>query len=501
MKRLPLGQLAGPLADAARKATEQDLRAIGRAQRLETWSAAVIDGQLEGTSSGRREGAGLQVFDAEGRSALAATEQAEADRVRDLPERAAGIVRALGRRGVGGGAPPTETPPLRAEVPPLGSVGWSELDPARLEQRAVALGRELAARHGKDVNVRLSVSLTREEWRIVRWDGTDAGFVLPRTVVSVGLSRRGGGATVSTRAQLARGRWDLFERDEDLELLRLRAERAAARLADIAAAAAPPSGALPLVIDHALAKGLAHEALGHAAEADAFRSSILARDGRLRRGERVAGEAVSVVDEPVVGDHAFQPISAHGVARRLVRIVRAGLVDEALTDLFSAAEAGAPLRGAARAATHADPPLPRMSNIRIEVAEPRPLPDRAEALPPAAVRDLLGEAGVLDRHPEVVLLCGYTGGQVNATTGSFVFGSEASYRLRADRVEPCQPAVFSGDALTALGAIEIAFGGLLLDVAGQCGKAGQGVPSSGGSHAFLYLAPRPGVLVGGRSGP
>ena len=59
-----------------------------------------------------------------------------------------------------------------------------------------------------------------------------------------------------------------------------------------------PAGSFPLVIDYALAKGLAHEAFGHASEADGFRSSILAESGRFKVGESVGPDTISIIDEP-----------------------------------------------------------------------------------------------------------------------------------------------------------------------------------------------------------
>src|SRR4029077_2064553 len=82
------------------------------------------------------------------------------------------------------------------------------------------------------------------------------------------------------------------------------AARLAAALPD---APAHPAASFPLVIDYALAKGLAHEAFGHASEADGFRSSILAEGGKFRRGESVGASHVSIIDEPRAGDHAWQP--------------------------------------------------------------------------------------------------------------------------------------------------------------------------------------------------
>ena len=116
---------------------------------------------------------------------------------------------------------------------------------------------------------------------------------------------------------------------------------------------------------------------------------------------------------------------------------------------------------------------------------------------PEEVRDLLASEGVLDRHPRVVFLSGYSGGQVNPTTGDFVFHCKAIYVLSRDGVTFHKPAIFSGSMFSALHAVREAFGPLLLDALGYCGKWGQSVPSSGGSHYFLVLEPDPKVRLGG----
>ena len=143
-------------------------------------------------------------------------------------------------------------------------------------------------------------------------------------------------------------------------------------------------------------------------------------------------------------------------------------------------------------------PLPRMTNIRVEVDDPLPAPGRFEDYGPDEVRDLLAGAGVLRRHPRVVFLSGYSGGQVNPATGDFVFNCKAIYALTPSGVTLHKPAIFSGSMFGALGAIREAFGPLLLDAIGTCGKWGQSVPSSGGSHYFLALDRDASVRLGGR---
>jgi TldD protein len=279
----------------------------------------------------------------------------------------------------------------------------------------------------------------------------------------------------------------------------LRRAETAARLASaLPDAPSHPAGSFPLVIDYALAKGLAHEAFGHASEADGFRSSVLAKDGRFRSGETVGASHVSIIDEPVAGDHAWQPFSASGLRRERATIVDRGRLADALTDPWSAASAGARLTHADRAESFRSAPLPRMSNIRIEVDHPLGASGAFESYGPHEVRDLLAGAGVLARHPKVVFLSGYAGGQVNPATGDFVFNCKAIYVLSRDGVALHKPAIFSGSMFGALHAIREGFGPLLLDAIGTCGKWGQSVPSSGGSHYFLVLDPDDKVRLGGR---
>jgi TldD protein len=290
----------------------------------------------------------------------------------------------------------------------------------------------------------------------------------------------------------------LFDDPETIATFLKRAEAAARLAATLPDAPSHPAGTYPLVIDYALAKGLAHEAFGHASEADGFRSSILAKNGRFRTGDPVGAAHVSIVDEPQLGDHAWQPFSASGGKRERATIVDHGRLADALTDPWSQAGAGSRLTNADRAESFRSAPLPRMSNIRIEVDDPLPAPGRFEDYSPERVRDLLAAAGVLRRHPRVVFLSGYTGGQVNPATGDFVFNCKAIYVLGPKGIALHRPAIFSGSMFGALHSIREGFGPLLLDAIGTCGKWGQNVPSSGGSHYFLALDPDPSVRLGGR---
>ena len=138
-----------------------------------------------------------------------------------------------------------------------------------------------------------------------------------------------------------------------------------------------------------------------------------------------------------------------------------------------------------------------MTNIRIEVDDPLPADGEFEDYGPEQLSELLANAGVFRRHPRVGFLSGYSGGQVNTATGDFVFNCKAIYELGSGSGKIYKPAIFSGSMFGALQSIREAFGPLRLDATGYCGKWGQSVPSSGGSHYFLVLEPDPKVRLGG----
>jgi TldD protein len=247
------------------------------------------------------------------------------------------------------------------------------------------------------------------------------------------------------------------------------------------------------LLEPSLAKGLAHEAIGHLCESDVD-GSVLMRQGRLRLGERLARATVSVVDSPLPGDYAQQPISANGVPRATARLIDGGVLSAGLGDLFSHTEAGVSMTGACRTASFRDRPTPRMTNIRIEIDGAAPLDADVDLLTPDDVSAALRRLGLLDAGQPTLYLTGYRGGQAHPRRGDFVFAANAAYDLSAGGA-PRGPVSFSGLAERALASIVAGIGPLLTDAIGTCGKDGSRVTSSGGSHALLVLDPDPDLVI------
>jgi TldD protein len=393
--------------------------------------------------------------------------------------------------------PLPELEPVRARHLSADEEDFRGVDLAEIGRRLGELESEIAA-HSPAVNLLLSYRAELDAWRVFRSDGTDVFFAMPRCSLGMRATGAGDGTRHGVSTSVFDTRPDVVWDDEAIGLFLKKAGQAAELARALPDAPTHPAGSFPLVIDYALAKGLAHEAFGHASEADGFRSSILARDGRFRRDECVGADHVSIVDEPIEHDHAWQPFSANGVRRSRAVLVDHGKLVDGLSDPWSAGPGAVRLTGAARAESFRNAPQPRMSNIRIELDAPLPAPGAFEDYGPEEVRDLLASAGVFRRHPRVVYLSGYTGGQVNTAIGDFVFHCKAIYDLGPEGVRFFKPAIFSGSMFGALKAVREGFGPLKLDAIGYCGKWGQQVPSSGGSHYFLAMDPDPTVRLGGR---
>lgn len=469
--------------------------AVWRAQVRRTAGCVVRDGRVEDTRQSRISGHAIQVVTDRGHGALASRDDFRPEPAGELCDSALRAAQGGERLGLWAETTPSLSVD-RARVVPDGLDAFSELDLGSLGRRLVELEARLCAAC-PGIGVRLGFRTELDAWRIARTDGTAVTYAMPRCTLTARLSNLAGDDRhtlgIARHSPRPEAPWD----DPFVDSWVREATRLGRLAIELADAPPHPSGNFPLVIDYALAKGLAHEAFGHASEADGFRNSVLARDGAFRHGDVVGPDHVSVVDEPVPDDHAWQPYSANGVRRGRATIVDHGRLSDALTDIWTA-RAGSDLTGAARAESFRGAPAPRMTNIRIEVDEPLPAPGRFEDYGPEEVRDLLLEAGVLRRHPRVVYLSGYGGGQVNTAMGEFVFNCRAIYVLSRDAIRLHKPAIFSGSMFGALSSIREAFGPLRLDALGTCGKWGQSVPSSGGSHWFLVVEPHADVRLGGR---
>lgn len=458
----------------------------------------VNNGETEEIATTSLRGMGLQVFTGEGYTGFASSDRIDPETVKSLMEQATKLAEkvkeAAGERNKAlFGLTPNHNRVVLNLKHPYGSLSLGEM-----EKRLKGLNKELT-----EIDPRLSVRTVHrvvdEEWRIARHDGTDTSFMTPRSFIYNMFTAKDRRKTATTYSNIPGSDLSILIEAALLGKFRKKSIKAAELALRLLEAGTVRSGSYKLVIDYALAKGLAHEAFGHAAETDGMESSILGSGGRMRIGETVAASIVSIIDGPVEGDYAYQPVSANGINREEVYIVKDGVLRAGLADLFSAGQAGVPITGAGRIESCHHLPLARMSNIRIEVKDPMPVSEEFEDLNAEKLYRLLVGSGLIKEDEEVLYLTGFQGGQVNPAQGNFVFNCSGIYRLAPEPVL-YRPAIFSGSVLTALKSVKAGIGPLKIDAMGTCGKMFQGVPSSGGSHYFLLLEKNPEITIGGEAG-
>jgi TldD protein len=468
-------------------------RFIWRGQSSLSRRAAVRDGIIEDVGEVRSAGQGLQLYAANGASVLVSHDDLQPQTIEALALEGGKLLAAATAPAVH--LEPVGFEPCIAEAWPEAVEAIERADPMRAAAALQAHDEKWRALYPR-LRFRWSCRSAIDAWKIVREDGTDVVFAQPRFLVSVQIR-----ADVAQPTTINESKFSLdpglLENDKAMLPLEKRLHAACAMAQSLPDAPNHPAGPTALVIDYGLAKGLAHEAFGHASEADGFRSSVLAKDGRFQVGRRVGAERISIIDEPQQGDHAWQPYSHNGLPRQAVRVVDRGLLSEALSDPWSATASGVMPMGSSRAESYGDAPLPRMTNIRLEIDDALPAGGDFEDYDAARVHDLLADAGIFKRHKRISWLCGYRGGQVNPSSGDFVFNCRAIWTLGEGAPTLHKPAIFSGSMFGALESIGEAFGPLRLDALGYCGKWGQSVPSSGGGPFFVVIDDDERLRLGG----
>jgi TldD protein len=263
-----------------------------------------------------------------------------------------------------------------------------------------------------------------------------------------------------------------YEVFENIDVLGL-AEKAGTTAVELLGAKTPKGGTMPVLLDQELAGVFAHEAVGHASEADLVLEgdSILAN----RIGEQIASPLVTIIDDPTLHEFGYYPFDAEGVESSRTEIIRAGVLNSYLHSRETAGklgeETGTP--GNSRAQGYSMP-IVRMSNTFIDNGD-----SKFEEM--------------LESVRDGMYLIGSRGGQVNTGEGIFQFNAEKGYLIKnGELTELVRDVSLSGKTLEILNHVT-GVGNDLKMTAGRCGKGGQLAPVSDGSpHLAISRA-----LVGG----
>jgi TldD protein len=287
-------------------------------------------------------------------------------------------------------------------------------------------------------------------------DGTLAADVRPlvRLNVSV-IMEKGGRREQGFAGAGGRGDFGMFTTGERrLEIAREAVRQAAVNMEAVAA----PAGNMAVVLGPGWPGVLLHEAIGHGLEGDFNRKGTSAFCGRI--GQRVAAEQCTVVDDGTLpGRRGSLNVDDEGTPTHCNTLIENGVLRGYMHDKHNARLMGTTSTGNARRESFAHPPMPRMTNTYM-------LPGSYD--PEEIIASV--EKGIYAP--------GFGGGQVDITSGKFVFSASEAYLIEHGRkTAPVKGAMLIGSGPEVLTRVSMVGSDLELDPGiGVCGKDGQSVP-------------------------
>ncbi|RNC29528.1 MAG: Metalloprotease TldD [Candidatus Dichloromethanomonas elyunquensis] len=472
---------------------------IMRAQARREITIKLCNGKIENVFTGNESGMGVQAFTANGASGFSSANTIDRKMAEELVQKATALARESERIGCELNQQIFSFPPHYDALPNGVQYPFDQFTPQELQDMLAFIHDQLKKIHLADTGIAWQTSYKQIEdyWCIGRTDGTLVSFFIPRAVLLHQGTVRQGDAGQSFSVHLSGVDAGILLQEKRDGLLYRQAVDKANFISKVRTADQIPSGSYPIIIDYGLAKGLAHEAFGHAVESDLAEESVLSQNGKLQIGLMVSNHGVDITDGSLKGDWAYQPYSANGEKRENVTIVEDGILKQGLGDVFSAEKAGMAMTGAGRAESYGSIPLPRMTNIRLVTKKHIPLPE-SETLENELrnMRDVLIREGLLEIGHHYVLV-GYRGGQVNIKTGDFVFQCDGAVNIADPALTVYRPGIFSGKILSVLGSVRLSTGQERYDAIGTCGKAGQSIPSSGGGSGYIFIEKNEHIRLGG----
>ncbi len=412
-------------------------------------SLGLEEGRVKHISASTHQGLGARVIKGESGG------HAFTDRLdRAALMQAASSARAIADSGQG--RPPvaihkTDTPHLYEGKDPATELDFS--DRKKLLERLDRLARNIDPRI-KQVFGNISSSFSNIH--IVRMDGAHIHDARPlvRLNISVVVEENGkretGTAGGGGRFSLDR----IADHEHADELV-----RSAVRLALLSLEAdEAPAGTMPVVLGPGWPGILLHEAIGHGLEGDFNRKGTSVFSDKL--GKQVAAKGITVVDDGTIRDRRGSlNVDDEGTATNRTVLIEDGILTGYLLDRQNARLMGMQPTGNGRRESYAHPVLPRMTNTFMLGGSDSP-------------DDIVAS---LDRG---IYAVNFGGGQVDITSGKFVFTTSEAYYVENGKVQyPVKGATLIGSGHEVLHKVSMIGNDLELDPGvGTCGKGGQSVP-------------------------
>ena len=368
-------------------------------------------------------------------------------------KRAAGAVAAVktGHRGIYAEPPAGTNRRLYGDENPIPSPGF---------EAKVKLLQEIDAYlRAKGDDVRQVSATLGAQWQtveILRADGRLVKDVRPLVRINVSVVC-GAGDRQESGSFGAGGRTGLAEFlvPENWQAI---ADKALQQARTNLSAVPAPAGTFDIVLGSGWPGVMLHEAVGHGLEGDFNRKKTSAFSGLM--GQQVAAKGVTVVDDGTIAERRGSlTIDDEGTPTNRTVLIEDGKLVGYMQDRQNARLMGVDPTGNGRRQSYAHSPMPRMTNTMMLAGPHEP----AEII--ASVKD-------------GIYAVSFGGGQVDITSGKFVFGCTEAYRIRDGKVaEALKGAMLIGNGPEAMHRVSMIGNDVALDTGiGMCGKNGQGVP-------------------------
>ncbi|MEC9207917.1 MAG: metalloprotease TldD [Pseudomonadota bacterium] len=415
------------------------------------------DGRLKSASFDTTQGFGLRSVSGESTGYAHASELSEA-----AIGRAGNTVSAVhvGHAGTTDVTPPTTNARLYTDANPLGEFDFATK--VKLLEDMNDYARSL------DTSVAQFSASISGEWqavRIIRPDNESREDVRPLVRVNVSVvcasgdrmeaGSHGVGGRTGYAAYLTPEAWKA-QIDEAFR-------QAQVNLHSIPA----PAGEMNVVLGPGWPGILLHEAIGHGLEGDFNRKKTSAFAGLM--GKRVASKGVTVVDDGTISDRRGSlSIDDEGTPTSNTVLIEDGILSGYMQDRLNARLMGVIPTGNGRRESFAHVPMPRMTNTYMHAGEYDP---------EEILRSVKGGLFAVN----------FGGGQVDITSGKFVFSASEAYMIEDGKIgAPVKGATIIGNGPDVLTRVKLVGNDLKLDPGvGTCGKDGQGVPVGVGQPTLL----------------
>ena len=353
------------------------------------------------------------------------------------------------------------------------------LDTASFETKIKLLEDMNAYARAKDSRVRQVTCSLAGEWRVVeilRPGGESVRDIRPLVRLNVSVvagegdrqesGSHGVGGRTGYTAYLTRDKWQPFV-DEALR-------QALVNLQSVPA----PAGEQMVVLGPGWPGILLHEAIGHGLEGDFNRKKTSAFAGLL--GQQVAAKGVTVVDDgTLAGRRGSLSVDDEGTPTSNTVLIEDGILKGYIQDRLNARLMGMAPTGNGRRQSYAHMPMPRMTNTYM-------------------LSGAMNPAEILASVKSGIYAVSFGGGQVDITSGKFVFTCTEAYRIENGKIgAPVKGATLIGNGPDVLKRVAMIGNDMELDPGiGTCGKSGQGVPVGVGQPTLRI----DGLTVGGTAG-